>query len=71
MNLREKHQFLLFHLFMLCIHWLIIVCALTGIKPVILALWGEHSNQLSYSDKTITVFLKKESKVVYYIQLCT
>ena len=35
----------------LCIHWLILVCALTGDQTHNLGILGQHSNQLSYPDK--------------------
>ena len=45
---RERNIDLLFHL--LCIHWWILVCALTGIEPTTLA-YCDDSNQLSYVAK--------------------
>ena len=43
---RKRNISLLFHL--VCIDWLIRVCALTGDLPPTLACQGQHSNQLSY-----------------------
>ena len=41
----------------LCIHWLLLVCALIGDQTCNLGTWGQCSNQLSYSARTLLGFL--------------
>ena len=40
----------------LCIHWLILVCALTGDPTCNLDIWGQHANQLSYLTRACAEF---------------
>ena len=53
----ETNINLLFHL---CIHWLLLVCALTGDQTHNLGILGQHSNHLSYPSRAeISHFLKR------------
>ena len=51
---RDKHQF--WSSTYLCIHWWLLVCALTGDQTQNLGVLGQCSNQLSYQAMAQTIY---------------
>lgn len=55
---REKYQFVVW---LICVHWLILLCALTGDHTHSFCASGWRCNQLSYSARTRLYFLMKRN----------